>query len=144
MAPFPAHLGATTKTMRFGPGVTRVGTFRSADEVLVDRKKAGRDTGENGRSPLQLAELLLLQKLPQHRSLFLALSFGTFHIRLLPGAGVSLLGLILDRDFNGCVRPHWSKGRHIAFYSFYYFILLAVDMILSQVSFLGPKNMNSL
>lgn len=30
----------------------------------------------------------------------------TFHILLLPGAGVSLLGLILDRDFNGFVRPH--------------------------------------
>lgn len=104
--PFPAHLEATTKTMRLGPGVTRVGTFRSADDALLRQKEGGRDTGDNRRSPLQLAELLLLQKLPQHRGLFLALSFGTFLILLLPGAGVSLLGLILDRDFNGFVRPH--------------------------------------
>lgn len=71
-------------------------TFRSADDALLRQKEGGRDTGENRRSPLQLEELLLLQKLPQLRSLFLALSFGTFHILLLPGAGVSHLGLILD------------------------------------------------
>lgn len=40
MTPFPAQLGATTKTMRLGPGVPRVGTFRSGIAVVTEAPTA--------------------------------------------------------------------------------------------------------